>query len=149
MLFWFQGTDASQVNVALDIAASFASMKLKHCTGIRGKTLFSRELHLCKEQFQSRDIRKIRNHLYYMFHDFTTRRLNVQELLECLLPRYASNAVSHLYLSRSTSNAPPGQPIPNKNNGSPRSNGNNNLYHEPILDPQLQLPNLSTIRFNY
>ncbi|CAF2054873.1 unnamed protein product [Brassica napus] len=29
MLFWFQGTDASQVNVALDIAASFASMKLK------------------------------------------------------------------------------------------------------------------------
>ncbi|KAH0872394.1 hypothetical protein HID58_069756 [Brassica napus] len=48
-----------------------------------------------------------------------------------------------------TSNAPPGQPIPNKNNGSPRSNGNNNLYHEPILDPQLQLPNLSTIRFNY
>lgn len=72
-----------------------------------------------------------------------------KELLECLLPRYASNAVSHLYLSRSTSNAPPGQPIPNKNNGSPRSNGNNNLYHEPILDPQLQLPNLSTIRFNY
>ena len=28
MLFWFQGTDASQVSSALDLAASFASMKL-------------------------------------------------------------------------------------------------------------------------
>ncbi|WZZ60032.1 hypothetical protein YC2023_060139 [Brassica napus] len=28
MLFWFQGTDASQVSSALDLAASFASMNL-------------------------------------------------------------------------------------------------------------------------
>ena len=28
MLLWSQGTDASQVNAALDLAASFASLKL-------------------------------------------------------------------------------------------------------------------------